>query len=54
MTYDFLKGSLPGQPTCYQGSWIHALNVAGYSVCGMDNQGKRFCTAGLHYMFYLK
>ncbi|MEW5312647.1 MAG: hypothetical protein WDW38_004266 [Sanguina aurantia] len=40
MTYDFLKASNPGLPTCYEGSWIQALNTAGFSVCGMDNQGK--------------
>ena len=29
----------PGAPHVYEGSWVQQLNDAGYSVCGVDNQG---------------
>jgi alpha-beta hydrolase superfamily lysophospholipase len=28
-----------GKPKTYAGSWIQALNAAGYSVVGADHQG---------------
>lgn len=32
----------PGKPKVYQGSWVQAFNKAGYSVCGIDQQGLGF------------
>ncbi len=28
-----------GQPNLYDGSWVEALNAAGYAVCGIDHEG---------------
>lgn len=28
-----------GQPKVYDGSWVAALNAAGFSVAGIDNRG---------------
>lgn len=32
----------PGKPKVYENSWIQAFNQAGYSVCGIDQQGLGF------------
>mmetsp|Transcript_25989 Transcript_25989/g.66117 ORF Transcript_25989/g.66117 Transcript_25989/m.66117 type:complete len:377 (-) Transcript_25989:187-1317(-) len=37
--FDYLKARGPGKLMVYAGSWVEALNAAGFSVCGLDNQG---------------
>lgn len=37
--FELLKGTAPGKPQQYEGSWVQRLNAAGVSVCGIDNQG---------------
>lgn len=32
----------PGKAPRYEGSWTQALNEAGWSVCGIDNQSCGF------------
>jgi alpha-beta hydrolase superfamily lysophospholipase len=32
----------PGTPPQYRKSWVEALNAAGFSVCGVDQQGTGF------------
>ena len=37
--FEVLRGTVPGAPQRYDGSWAESLNAAGISVCGLDNQG---------------
>ncbi|DBA67640.1 hypothetical protein WJX79_003355 [Trebouxia sp. C0005] len=39
---EYLRRQGPGKPKVYQGSWVQAFNEAGYSVCGIDQQGLGF------------
>lgn len=39
LQFELLKFTTHGQPQAYENSWAQALNAAGISVCGIDNQG---------------
>jgi len=39
MQFELLKGQGPGLPQQYGDSWAERFNIAGVSVCGIDNQG---------------
>ena len=52
--FELLKGREPGQPLCYEGSWVQEMNAQGISVAAIDNQG---CgrSEGLHGLrFYVE
>lgn len=46
LLHEFLKPTGVGLPCVYEGSWVQALNDAGFSVCGLDQIGHGF-SAGL-------
>ncbi|GFR47645.1 hypothetical protein Agub_g9387, partial [Astrephomene gubernaculifera] len=37
--FDYLKFQANGLPNLYTGSWVAALNAAGFAVCGADHMG---------------
>eukprot|EP00803_Ostreobium_quekettii_P010348 evm.model.scf_81.4 EVM.evm.TU.scf_81.4 scf_81:52896-58685(-) len=37
--FEYLRITKPGEPQAYSGSWVEALNNAGFSVAGLDHQG---------------
>lgn len=39
LVFEFCKNVGAGKPKRYAGSWVAAMNAAGYSVAGIDNQG---------------
>ncbi|KIZ06608.1 hypothetical protein MNEG_1342 [Monoraphidium neglectum] len=39
LVYEYGRSAGVGRPKLYDGSWIHSMNDAGYSVAGIDNQG---------------
>jgi len=39
LVFEYCKNTGVGKPKRYDGSWIQAMNDAGYSVAGVDNQG---------------
>ena len=39
LPHDFLNIDVPGRPAVYNNSWVQRMNAAGFSVCGMDQQG---------------
>lgn len=39
LVFEYCRNRGVGRPKTYEGSWVQALNEAGYSVAGVDNQG---------------
>ncbi|GBF91155.1 hypothetical protein Rsub_04824 [Raphidocelis subcapitata] len=39
LTFEYGRTVVIGGPKQYQGSWVHAMNEAGYSVAGIDHRG---------------